>query len=127
VATSPEFDNVQVAQVPVNWIKFQAKFFINVEQLNLSDEVYEFWKNVQSQQAGNGSIFQPNIIRVQGNIKSLSDPAEDVAGIFSVAGSTEREIFIRRMDVKKLLRPDTIINDCRNEYPGSTNVKPLFW
>lgn len=127
VATRPEFDNVQIAQVPINWIKFQAKFYINVEQLNLSDEVYEFWKNVQSQQQGTGSIFQPNVIRVKGNVKCLSDPAEDVAGIFSVAGSTEREMFIRRLDLKKPLWPDTIINDCRSQYPGSTNVKPLFW
>lgn len=127
VATRPEFDNVQVAQVTVDWIKFQAKFYIKVEQLNLSDEAYEFWRNVQSQQEGTGSIFQPNVIRIRGNIKCVSDPDEDVAGIFSVAGSTEREMFIRRIDVKKALWPDTIINDCRNQYPGSTNVKPLFW
>jgi hypothetical protein len=127
VATRPEFNNVQVAQVPIDWKKFQAKYYIKVEQLNLSDEVYEFWKNVQSQQEGTGSIFQPNVVRVKGNIQCISDPNEEVAGVFSVAGSTERDVFIRRLDFKKALYPDTLINDCRNEYPGSTNVKPLFW
>lgn len=126
-ATRPEFNNVQVAQVPVDWIKFQAKFYINVEQLSLSEEVYEFWKNVQAQQEGTSSIFQPNVIRIRGNITCTSDPSEEVAGIFSVAGSTTRELFINRLDVPKVLYPDTIVNDCRKQYPGSTNVKPLFW
>lgn len=127
LATRPEFYNVQVAQVPLSWKRFQAKFYIKLEQLSLSDEVYEFWKNLQSQQTGTGSIFQPNVIRIKGNIKCTSDPTEDVAGIFSVAGSTQREMFINRLDIPKLLLPDTIVNDCRNEYPGSTNVKPFFW
>ncbi|HEY0742549.1 MAG TPA: DUF4249 domain-containing protein [Chryseosolibacter sp.] len=125
--TNPEFYNVQVAQIPVDWIKFQAKFYIKVEQLSLSEEVYEFWKNVQAQQEGTANIFQPNVIRIRGNISCVSDPSEDVAGIFSVAGSTERELFIERKAIPKVLYADTIINDCRKQYPGSTNVKPLFW
>ncbi len=127
VATRPVFKKVQVAQVPVDWKKFQSKFYISVEQLNLSDEVYQFWKNVEAQQSGTGSIFQPNIIRITGNVRCVSDPEEEVSGIFSVAGSTSRELFIKRIDVPKILRADTIVNDCRKAYPGSTTKKPLFW
>lgn len=127
LATRPEFHNVQVAQVPVDWIKFQAKFYIKVQQLSLSEEVHEFWRNVQAQQEGTDNIFQPNVIRIRGNISCTSDPSEDVAGIFSVAGSTERELFIERKAIPKVLQTDTIINDCRKQYPGSTNVKPMFW
>jgi hypothetical protein len=126
-AKRPEFNNVQVAQVPVTWKKFQAKFYIKVEQLNLSEEVYEFWKNVQSQQDGTGSIFQPNVIQIKGNIRCVNDPEQEVAGIFSVAGSTTRDLFIKRSDFRKAMAADTLITDCRQEYPGSTNVKPPFW
>jgi hypothetical protein len=126
-AQRPEFAHVQIAQVPVTWQKFQAKFYIKVEQLSLSDEVYEFWKRVQAQQQGTGSIFQPNVISVKGNIRCTSHPDEDVAGIFSVAGSTTRDIFIKRSDFNKRLETDTLITDCRQQYPGSTNVKPPFW
>ncbi|HEY0653663.1 MAG TPA: DUF4249 domain-containing protein [Chryseosolibacter sp.] len=126
-ALKPEFNHVQIAQVPIDWKKFQAKYFIKIEQLNLSDEVYEFWKNVAAQQSGTRNLFQPNVIRMRGNITCLSDPDEEVAGIFSVAGSTTSEIFINRRQVPKALQTDTVINDCRLAYPGSTTEKPTFW
>jgi hypothetical protein len=127
LAQKPEFYNVQIAQAPIDWKKFQAKYLIKIEQLNLSEDVYEFWKNVAAQQSGTKSLFQPNVIRMRGNIKCLSDPAEEVAGVFSVAGSTTTELFIHRNQIPKALMTDTVINDCRKAYPGSTNVKPTFW
>lgn len=127
LVSSPEFYHVQVAQVPIDWTKFQAKYFIKIEQLNLSEEVYEFWRNVAAQQDGTRSLFQPNVIRMRGNITCVSDPSEDVAGIFSVAGSITTELFINRKDIPKALLADTVINDCRKAYEGSTNKKPPFW
>ena len=125
--TNGQFTRVQVAQIPLDWQRFQAKYYIRVEQLNLSDDVYSFWQTVAAQREGNGSIFQPNVVTIRGNIKCISDPAELVAGIFSVAGATERNLSIGRLQVNKQLNADTITDDCRLTYRGSTNVKPPFW
>ena len=126
IATS-SFTNVKIAEIPVEWKKFNSKYYLKLEQLSLSEEMYDFWKKVQAQQEGNANIFQPNVIRIRGNIKSLTDPDEEVSGVFAVSAVAERAMFIYRSDIPKILPVDSVFQDCRIEYPGSTNQRPSFW
>ncbi|HEY0652491.1 MAG TPA: DUF4249 domain-containing protein [Chryseosolibacter sp.] len=121
-----EFKNIQVAKIPVDVRTFDVRYYIEVDQLSLSEEVYQFWKLIEAQQAGEGSLFQPNSVRVQGNIKSRTNPGEQVLGVFSVSGITSRQIFIDRKDVPFPLEVEKINESCLL-YQGATNVKPLFW
>lgn len=121
-----KFTNVQVAKIPVDTRNFDVRFYFMVDQLSVSEEVYEFWKLIEAQQAGEGSLFQPNSVRVRGNIKSTTNPDEQVLGVFSVAGLTSRQLFIDRKDVPFPIEVETVAESCQL-YQGATNVKPLFW
>jgi hypothetical protein len=127
VAENNSFRGVFVARLPIDTWRFNRKYMISVEQMSLSEEVYAFWQLVKSQQDGEGSLFQPNAIRVKGNIQSITHPEEEVLGVFAVSGVTSKELFIERNDIPFILYTDTVKTSCLEHFRGSTNVEPIFW
>jgi hypothetical protein len=122
-----EFKNILLAEIALNPNKFAIKYHIEVEQLSVTEEVYNFWRNVEVQQEGSQNIFQPNAIRIRGNIKNLSNSDEYVGGVFSVSAVARKQKFINFFEIPTLVKMDTSYDDCRHRYPGSTNIKPPFW
>lgn len=122
------FNRVFVARIPFDGLRFYNKYHVLVEQLSLSDDAYEFWKTVKSQE-GNGTIFQANIARATSNIVNETNPSEEVLGCFSASAVSQKSMFIGRFDgpVPPLFADDTVIADCRTQYKRSTNQKPPFW
>jgi Domain of unknown function (DUF4249) len=123
-----EFNGVLLGKVPIEKRMFYEKYYLEAEQLSASEEVHHFWKLVRAQQRGADDIFQPNVVRIKGNIQPVSSPKEQVYGIFAAAAIQRRSIFLDRMDVPKVIAPiDTTAGDCRKYFPGSTNIKPPYW
>lgn len=129
--TSPgntSFNRIFLARVPVDMWRFYTKYYFEAEQLSVSDEVHRFWELVESQQASTGDLFQPNVVQIKGNIKSLTDPSEEVFGVFSVSAVSRKSIFITRNEIPgAYVKVDTIIADCRAYFENSVNQKPPFW
>jgi hypothetical protein len=121
------FQGAYIAQLPIDFWRFNIRYFIKVEQLSVSEEIYAFWKLVKSQQDGEGSLFQPNSVKVRGNIRSVTDPEEEILGIFAVSSVTSKEVFIERKDIPLVLTTDSIRGSCLGQFRGSTNTKPIFW
>jgi hypothetical protein len=122
------FARVLVSKIPIDRRLFYEKYYVEVEQLRFSEDVYDFWKLVSAQQQGTGSIFQPNAVKVKGNIHCVSDPNEEVLGVFSAASVTTKGLFIDRKELPKQIPVvDTLTVDCRKFFEGSTNQKPPFW
>lgn len=124
---SSEFNNVLLATLPYEAKRFYLKYRIKMEQLSLDEESYDYWRLAKAQQDGRTDIFQPNTIRMVGNIENIADPDERVLGIFSASAVVEETLDFTRSLNKKLLEPDSFIRDCRQVYDGSTNVKPPMW
>lgn len=120
------FVNVKVASVAMADRRFDVRYYLKVDQLSISEEVYEFWKLIEAQQLGEGSLFQPNAVRVQGNIRSITNPDEQVLGVFSVSSIVSREVMVDRKEIPFTIEVETVPESCLLR-PGATNVKPLFW
>lgn len=125
--TTRSFDDVLIATVPVDKRPFDFRFHMKVEQLALSDEAYEYWKLVQAQQLGEGSLFVPNAIRVRGNVFSITNPDEVVIGLFSVNGTTSKSIFVDKREIPYEIYEEEPKESCLETPPGATNVQPAFW
>lgn len=122
------FTRIFLARLPVDMWRFYTKYYFEAEQLSVSDEVYRFWELLESQQAVSGDLFQPNVVQVKGNMRSLTDPAEEVFGIFSVSSVSRKNLFITRDELPgPFLRMDTVVADCRAYFKNSVNQKPPFW
>jgi hypothetical protein len=123
-----QFKNVGVTRIPVDNWRFYRKYYVEVEQLSVSENVFEFWKRLAGQQQGTGSVFQPNAVKIQGNMRSVSHPDVEVFGIFAASAIVRRSMFIHRSNIPRLIAPpDTITFDCRFSFDNADNERPLFW
>jgi hypothetical protein len=122
-----EFRKVYVGKIAVNGMHFYSRYHIEVEQLSVSEAEYEFWKLIKIQRESTGDLFQPNAVKVRGNITS-GDPDDEVLGFFSVSAVKRKSIFIDRNDiVGEKPATDTLTIECIRAYPESVLEKPLFW
>jgi len=122
------FNRVAVSRIPVDRWRFYQKYYIEVEQLSVSEDVYEFWSRVSTQQQGVRNLFQPNAVKVQGNIRCTSDPHREVYGIFGASAIVRNSAFVSRNDLpKRVGQSDTIMFDCRYAFENAVNVRPPFW
>jgi hypothetical protein len=122
------FNKTNIGKILVTSMRFYDKLYIEVEQLSLTEEAFQFWKLVEAQQKATGSLFQPNAVKIRGNIYNIVDPDEQVLGVFEVSAVKRKSIFIDRTAIPYVLDPiDTIGYDCRKAFVNSTTEKPLFW
>lgn len=127
-ANASQFWGVEFAKIPIDGLRFYNKYYLDVEQLSLDESSYTFWKLAKAQQSAATNIFQPNVIRIQGNVRNVNDSRETVLGVVSFASITRASMFIHRADIKEG-KPSLplLISDCRNFDKTSTNVRPPFW
>jgi hypothetical protein len=122
------FKNVGITRIPVDKWRFYRKYYVEVEQLSVSENVFEFWKRLAGQQQGTGSLFQPNAVKIQGNMRSVNHPDTEVFGIFSASAIVRQSMFIHRSNIPRLIAPmDTITFDCRFSFDNADNERPPFW
>jgi hypothetical protein len=116
-----------IGRIPFEHDYFFPKLIVEVEQLSVSEDVHRFWSLLKVQIEGAGNIFQPNIVKVRGNIRRLDKPDENVFGVFSVSAMVSATYTIHDYDLPKpVFLPDTVIADCRQFTKGS-NQRPPFW
>ncbi|MEY3405401.1 MAG: hypothetical protein RL161_831 [Bacteroidota bacterium] len=121
------FDDILVGFVPLDRRLFYEKFHVEVEQLSLNQNTYEFWQAVRDQKDGATSLFQPPNALARGNIKALT-PDEEVLGLFSASGVSKRTLFLFPGFAPDLVLPiDTIRGSCLKVDPSATTNRPDFW
>lgn len=120
--TDGTFKRVKLGYVPINNLYFYDKVMIEVKQLSLSRMAFDFWKNIQAQKEGSGSLFQPPSGVVHTNIFEKNG-AEQAQGLFYAAGASKKVIFIT---IPGMAAPAQVNNTCLS-YKYSTNQKPIDW
>lgn len=122
---SNESGTVNIAFVPADPDLFFSKYYLQVEQLSLSEQTYNFWKLIRSQETGASSLFQPPISKVKGNISGT----REALGVFSACGITTKALWIDKSDIPYKLGDNVIVGSCLQQ-PGDTtavNQPPSFW
>ncbi len=72
------------------------RYSLNVKQFAISKSAWEFWSDMARQVNQNGGMYDTQPFRIQGNIRCTSDPELFVAGIFEIAGFSEKRIYLNR-------------------------------
>jgi hypothetical protein len=107
--------------------KLSRKYSILVEQKVISEEAYNYWKELQQTTESLGGLFDPMPSQVTGNIRNESNPDEPVLGFFSGGSVRQTRIFIRFSDLpvylqktpKSNCQADTIALAELSRYPTS--------
>jgi hypothetical protein len=85
--------------IPLTSEKVEIKYSILVRQYALPTEAYQFYQNIQKNTEQLGSIFDAQPSQLNGNIHSLTDPAEPVIGYITVTNVQSKRIFIPTSDL----------------------------
>ena len=77
--------------------KLHIRYSILVKQLSMSEELYNFWKQVMDVNVNLGGIYGKNPGQVYGNISSC-DGTLKALGYFSASASKEKRLFINETE-----------------------------
>ncbi|HNP95642.1 MAG TPA: DUF4249 domain-containing protein [Cyclobacteriaceae bacterium] len=123
-----KFTGVEIAYVPVDEFTFFDRYRIEIEQLSLSKEAFDFWRSIASQKDGATSLFQPSFGEVKTNVFPVNG-GPPVLGIFYASGKARKSVFITKAEVPINVPPPatTIPEACNQVFDLSTTIKPFGW
>lgn len=125
---SNNFKDVLVGQVLISKPRFHERYYVQLEQLSVSESVYEFWKLIGEQQKATGNLFQSNAVKIKGNIISLTDSEEEVLGVFSASSIVKASFSLDKSNIPFEVAPmNRAPSDCRKSVINGTTSKPEFW
>lgn len=128
VVNGVEFNDMGLGKIPITPMHYYDRYHISVQQLSLSKEAYDYWNLIYKQQDGATNLFQPNAIKIKGNIECVTDPNEEVLGFFGVSSVREQAVFIPESLVPYELPEIPIVPySCPSYYLFSTTEEPMFW
>jgi hypothetical protein len=87
---------------------FLYPLFVNVRQLSINREAYEYWEKIKIVINNQGSLFDVPPAPVFGNISNVEDRNEIVLGYFEVAKTNVTRIYTTRADV-----PFYLVDPCQ--------------
>jgi hypothetical protein len=122
-----QFNNVEVAKIPINSSTFYDKYLVEVEQMSLSRTAFDYFRLIRAQKQGASSLFQPPSGEIRGNVSPLNSN-DLVVGLFWATSVKRKSIFIPRGVVPYVLPPAVFVPDaCTNYFPHSTTIQPASW
>jgi hypothetical protein len=123
-----KINDFNVAFIEANRRTFYEKYYLEVEQLSISVDVYNFWKNIKIQKRNSSNLFQTPPPKTGGNVTPSSTNSMPVIGYFAASAIKKHSIMIDRsavpFDVGII---DTLAFDCKKAYQYSSDIKPPFW
>jgi len=135
VGSSFRLEKDIISQRPIHFLpkgsgKIGIRYSINVKQMAITQESYNFWSMLQESTEGLGGLFDPQPGKVVGNFSNVADPKEPVLGYFSGGSVTEKRLFIRISDLPEYLRVyrteacpiDTLLIEDFDSYNPSANL-----
>lgn len=128
VAAKGRFKKVDVGYVPITGRTFYQKYLIEIEQMSLSREAFEYFKVVENQHEGAGSLFQPPLGVPRTNIFNINGD-KTINGIFYVSAVTRKLKFLTRADVEKFISVPIAqpYNSSCLDFVNSTTAEPADW
>ncbi|MDR1499567.1 MAG: DUF4249 domain-containing protein [Tannerellaceae bacterium] len=83
-----------LAEIPCDDEKLSILYHLDVRQMSIRKEAYDYFTNMQANTGQTGSIFSSIAGEINGNIRCLTNPSLTVAGFVEVTTATQKDIFI---------------------------------
>jgi hypothetical protein len=142
IASTEKLSSNVIYQFPIQQISYTStnklliRYSILVKQYALTKDWYEWIRKIKKNTESTGSIFDAQPGETGGNIKCLSDPAENVIGFIGSATETDKRLFIDRSEIPtgeiytgyENCSDDSILNnpaDLDNYFKGQFNLPTI--
>lgn len=114
-----DLESPKISKFPLHYVTTETKelsirYSLLVKQYSLTKDAYQYWENIKSLDNEQGTLHSRLPFQIQGNVKNVEDTNEHALGFFTVAGISEKRMFIDRP-----LGVDW-------HYPDSCNLYPIY-
>jgi hypothetical protein len=93
-------ENIPLYFIPTDKTnRFLIKYSALITQYSLSEEEFDFWKNLEKLNEAGGDIFDAQPFTVNSNVKNINNENEKVLGYFRVSAISKKRIFITKGDI----------------------------
>jgi hypothetical protein len=104
IATSKTLDRDIIYNFPILYVannsdRLRERYSLNVKQYSLSEESYNYWKELENVTENLGTLFDPLPSTLEGNIHNVNNENEKVLGYFDAATVQEQRIFVDNIDL----------------------------
>ena len=134
--TSERVDDFKLYDALLNYF-FENGYYFNVYQQSLSPTALDYWNQVNTVVAREGSIFQDPVGKIPSNFSNLDTEDEDVFGFFYATEQEVIRVFVSAEEANNPNKwcPQPLTEggqapadccDCLTEL-GSTTTKPSWW
>lgn len=93
------------------------RYSLLVQQLVISENAYDYWQRISKLKESQGSVFAQQPYQIRGNVYNAEDDEEVTLGYFTVAGKSEKRIFLRWKDGPMRYK-ECVITDVEREAVG---------
>jgi hypothetical protein len=124
-------NDIKNREVGLSYIYTYGDAYINIEQLSLSREAYQFWQRYDDQVARTGSILDPLPSSIRGNVYNETDSADFALGYFFASAISRRRAklvpyniteYLLDLTARKFI-PDGPVN-CFEYFPNALSYPP---
>lgn len=109
--------------------KFNIKYSINIKQLSISREEYNYLNKLKESTEDVDDLFGSQPYSVQGNIKNIENADEPVLGYFQMGAVSSKRVFVSWQDAMDLgLQNVIVLESCPTDtiYIDGDNFKDLY-
>jgi Domain of unknown function (DUF4249) len=111
---------------------------LEIKQQVVSDEAFRYLQIYQNQTQGTGTLADSPPAKLVGNIRNINNPKDEVAGFFTIAGTSSVKYWLSREDAIGKIRPIGLLGRLPNISPFAvtstcelsrtrTPVRPIGW
>lgn len=127
VGTTAKLADDIVSDFPLVYIekkslKISRKYSILVQQIALTEEGYDYWRQLEQTTEKLGGLFDPLPAQVTGNYYNFTNPAVPALGFFSAGTVEEERIYVRFHELPGHLR-DLALNFCVQDSIANEDLK----
>jgi hypothetical protein len=122
-------ERLKVAFVPARKDFFREKYYFQVDQMSITREAFDYWKNIQKQSGTGNDLFQTPAAKTLGNMMAVGDTQTPMLGLFGVSSIRSVSFYINRSEVPYHLWDPPRFEDSCLKFPVkfNTNEKPAYW
>jgi len=98
------------------------RYSLLTSQYSISKNAYTFWTNVKEQNENLGDLYSKQPFQIRGNIYNVNNSSEPVLGYFTVAGISQKRIFVNKPGPPVVMR----YGECKLVEQDYMNFAVLF-
>ncbi len=107
---------------------YMAGWILELYQYAISEDSYNYYKDLNAQLDADGRIFDPVYVQARGNLKCLNNPDQIILGNFEISSMTEHRYFIRFISEQQGYEVRKVDDRSPISWMGETmDVPPPFW